>query len=238
MKNRLMLFFILFFTACSTMQTSGVKQSDEALNDSKIDSKSFKNFKEIMRITPKCETCDGKNGSKVTIDGLEYSSDISLSCCHNTRKIDTKKALKKVYIHGVSDLREDQKTIRVQKKDRQFQDLYMNKRVDYIFYLLLKKELQERGIIVLEDKKSPYVIRLDFDFTALQSYYSPSSRQLASNLCGFLVLKDINKTKRYKITTTQDVRKLEAKDIDDFGVFLDLLVKQAANKVAEQVSKF
>lgn len=240
MKNSLMLFFILFFTACSsTMQTSGSGYNINGTSDEKkIDSNSFKNFKEIMRIRPKCEPCDNGSGSSVNLNGIEYSSDISLSCCRDVRKIDTSISLKKVYIHRVADLREDQKIVRIQGKDKQFQDMHMSKRADYMFYLILKQELSERGIIVLEERTSPYVMKLDFDFLALQSYYSPSSEHLASNLEGFLMLKDINKTKRYKIFTTQDVRKLDTSDPDDIAVYIDLLIRQAANKVAEEISKF
>ncbi len=240
MKNALMIFFILFFTACSsTMQPNGTGYNiNGTYDEKKIDSNSFKNFKEVMRINPKCEPCDNGSGSSITINGVDYSSDISLSCCKNVRKIDTGLALKKVYIHRVNDLREDQKIVRIQGKDKQFQDMHMNKRADYMFYLLLKQELKERGIIVLEERSSPYVMKLDFDFLGLQSYYSPSSAHLASNLYGFLMLKDINKTKRYKISTTQDVRKFQTNNPDDFGVYLDLLIRQAANKVAEEISKF
>lgn len=234
MKNALMLFFTLFFVSCS----STMQLENQSYDNKKIDTNSFKNFKEVMRINAKCKPCDNTSNDIINLNGVEYSSDIPLKCCQNLRKIDTNPALKKVYIHKINDLSQDQKIIKVQNKNTKFQDIYTIKRVDNMFYLLLKNELKERGIIVVETRQSPYVLKLDFDFLSLKSYYLQSSEYLSSKLKGFLTLKDINKTKKYSISTTQDVKKLKANNTDDFEIYFALLIKQAANKVAQEVSQF
>ena len=54
---------------------------------------------------------------------------------------------------------------------------------------------------------------------------------------GKLGVKNINKTRVLNISTRQDVRKFEAEDAEDFNLYVYLLVKQAANKAAEEISK-
>ena len=79
--------------------------------------------------------------------------------------------------------------------------------------------------------------RVDFDFTDIKSVYSPGASYLNSKLVGTLNIKNINKKRTILITTTQSVSDLNASDPADFDLFMNLLIKQSANKVAQEISK-
>ena len=52
-----------------------------------------------------------------------------------------------------------------------------------------------------------------------------------------LKIKNINKNRTLYITTTQNVSDLSVSKIDDFDLYMNLLIKQSANKVAQEISK-
>ena len=91
--------------------------------------------------------------------------------------------------------------------------------------------------MVVDSQTSPYTYRVDFAFTDYAASYSEPSQYLSAAMKGKLGVKNINKTRVLNISTRQDVRKLEAEDTQDFNLYVYLLVKQAANKAAEEISK-
>lgn len=190
-----------------------------------------KSYDTLFRINTKCEPCSQK-GYETTIDGRTYRSDIALNCCENSRTIDTSASLKKVYIHRVIDLADSQKSVKVNGKSFKF-----DKNFASIFYTALTTELESRGIYVENSSDSPYTYRVDFDFTDIKSVYSPGASYLNSKLVGTLNIKNINKKRTILITTTQSVSDLNASDPADFDLFMNLLIKQSANKVAQEISK-
>lgn len=190
-----------------------------------------KSYDTLFRINTKCEPCSQK-GYETTIDGRAYRSDIALNCCENSRTIDTSASLKKVYIHRVIDLADSQKSVKVNGKSFKF-----DKNFASIFYTALTTELESRGIYVKNSSNSPYTYRVDFDFTDIKSVYSPGASYLNSKLVGTLNIKNINKKRTILITTTQSVSDLNASDPADFDLFMNLLIKQSANKVAQEISK-
>ncbi|MCR8695874.1 MULTISPECIES: hypothetical protein [Campylobacter] len=203
-----------------------------AMNSSTARTESAKSYDTIFRINTKCEPCSQK-GYETTIDGRLYRSDIALNCCENSRTIDTSAALKKVYIHKVVDLADSQKSVKINGKNVKF-----DKNFASVFYAALTTELKSRGIYVENSSKSPYTYRVDFDFTDIRSAYSPGANYLNSKLSGTLNIKNINKKRTILITTTQSVSDLNASQSSDFDMFMNLLIKQSANKVAQEVSNF
>jgi len=115
--------------------------------------------------------------------------------------------------------------------------LYPKERLERLFHLFLQDELLNRGIMVVDSQTSPYTYRVDFAFTDYAASYSEPSQYLSAAMKGKLGVKNINKTRVLNISTRQDVRKLEAEDTEDFNLYVYLLVKQAANKAAEEISK-
>lgn len=184
----------------------------------------------IFRLNTQCEPCSQK-GYETIIDGRLYRSDIALNCCENSRTIDTSVALKKVYIHKVVDLADSQKSVKINGKNVKF-----DKNFASVFYAALTTELKSRGIYVESSGKSPYTYRVDFDFTDIRSTYSPGSNYLNSKLSGTLNIKNINKKRTILITTTQSVSDLNASQSYNFDMFMNLLIKQSANKVAQEIS--
>ncbi|AGZ82277.1 hypothetical protein [Campylobacter fetus] len=216
------LFAALFFIGCSS----------KTVLDPYADTSAAKSYETIMKITLNCEPCADTN-YETTINGYTYRSDVAINCCTNLRKIDAGAGLKKVYLHNIADLRENSKVIKANGKAYS-----LNKRLDTLFYLAMKEELTNRGMLVVDSQTSPYTLRVDFGFTDFKGVYSPGASQLNSRLQGILRIKNINYDKRIQINTRQSVSGLSANDVSDFGLYMDLLVKQAVNKAAEQISKF
>ncbi|WP_096029896.1 hypothetical protein [Campylobacter lanienae] len=189
-----------------------------------------KSYDTLFRINTKCEPCS-QNVYETTIDGRLYRSDIALNCCENSRTIDSSAELKKVYIHKVVDLAESQKSVKINGKNVKF-----DKNFASVFYTALVAELQSRGIYVENSDQSPYTYRVDFEFSDIRSVYSPGANYLNSKLTGTLNLKNINKKRSILITTTQSVSDLNFTQPSDFDLFMNLLIKQAANKVAQEIS--
>lgn len=205
MRSIFLLFFAFFLISCSS--TTPSHESKDV----------------VVRIKKDCAPCSRHFDG--VIKGHHYSSDIPIECCTGIRPIDTSSSFTKVYIHGVFDLRSDQKIIQGKK---------FTKRLDKLFYLALKKEIEARGMLVVDTQTSPYTLRVDFDFT---DYKSTSSKDtFHATLDGFLTIKNINYTKKFNISTYQRIKDLGLNP--DYDLFVDLLAKQAANKVAEKISKF
>ncbi|RAZ46649.1 hypothetical protein [Campylobacter hyointestinalis] len=221
MKGLLLLAFAMFFIGCSSKNL-----------DSYSDTSAKRSFETIMKINAVCQPCN-RSSYETIIDGKSYKSDVAINCCPNIRKIDTSAGLTKVYLHRVSDLRENQKAIFVNGSKEAYD---LNKRIDSLFFLSLKEELKNRGIVLVNHQTSPYTLRVDFDFTGFKGVYNPKYENLNSKLYGVLNIKNINYTRHIKISTTQNVSGL--RDTGEFGIYMDLLVKQAANKAAEEISKF
>ena len=189
-----------------------------------------KSYDTLFRINTKCEPCSQKS-YETTIDGRLYRSDIAINCCENSRTIDTSTDLKKVYIHRVVDLAESQKSVKINGKNVKF-----DKNFASVFYTALVAELQSRGIYVENSDQSPYTYRLDFEFSDIRSVYSPGASHLNSKLTGTLNIKNINKKRTILITTTQSVSDVIFTSVTNFDIFMNLLIKQAANKVAQEIS--
>ena len=189
------------------------------------------NFAQVNQISKstKCTSCEDPQSFEARIRGLFYVSDVGILCCANKRTLDTSVALKKVYLHRFYDLAEDQKVLLTDKR-KYLIDLKFNA----VFYTYLKQELEARGIEVLEnnDKNSPYVTKIDLDFT---NYFSrKDSIGLHSRIVGVLSVKDINKDKKFTIRTKQDVQGFE--NLQEITFYTHLLLKQMANKAASVIS--
>lgn len=210
MKKIVMFASLLFFLACSQHKNG------------------FEGAKDVLR-QQSCQECSSQDKFEARVKGLVYISDIGLQCCLNKRTIDSGIALKKVYLHRIYDLSEDKKFV-YDKKGRTY---ILNEEFNASYYVFLKQELQARGIEVIEEiNNSPYVLRLDLSFIDFFSRFTETN--LNSELRASLHLKDININKTFILTTKQDVRGFD--DIDDVKFYINLLIKQMANKTANLIS--
>ena len=228
MKKIAYLFAAFILAGCggSTQMVQNARIGDDA---------NAKGYQEVMRIKADCSSC-ASGGQSLTINGASYTSDVAIKCCIAQSRIDTNAAIKKVYIHRILDERSPESGIKfVSKKGAKM--LYSKERLEGLFYLFLQDELLNRGIMVVDGQVSPYTYRVDFAFTDYAATYSASSQYLSAAMKGKLGIKNINKTRVLNIGTRQDVRKLKASGIQDFDLYIYLLVKQAANKAAEEISK-
>lgn len=228
MKNFILLFAAFLFTGCFGLFESSpeVAQTSEG---------NAKGYKEVMRIKADCSSC-ASGGQGIKINGTDYTSDVAIKCCIAQSRIDTNAAIKKVYIHKIADERATDSGIKFISKNGA-KMLYPKERLERLFHLFLQDELLNRGIMVVDSQTSPYTYRMDFAFTDYAATYSASSQYLSAAMKGKLGVKNINKTRVLNISTRQDVRKLKAGGIKDFDLYIYLLVKQAANKAAEEISK-
>ena len=228
MKNFVLLFAAFLFTGCFGLFESSPEVAQ-------TEGGNAKGYKEVMRIKADCSSC-ASGGQSLTINGASYTSDVAIKCCIAQSRIDTNAAIKKVYIHRILDERSPESGIKfVSKKGAKM--LYSKERLESLFYLFLQDELLNRGIMVVDGQASPYTYRVDFAFTDYAATYIASSQYLSAAMRGKLGVKNINKTRVLNIGTRQDVRKLKAGGIQDFDLYIYLLVKQAANKAAEEISK-
>ena len=189
-----------------------------------------------MRIPADCSACRGR-GDGVFINGVKYRSDVAINCCLEKNMIDINVGLKKVYFHRIVDARSSARSIYYTREDGSGVVFNSNPRLEVLFYMFLKRELNSRGIVVVDTQTSPYTYRLDFRFDELRGTYSRSSEILNGHLYGELVLSDINFKKRIPISTRHHVEELEASRSGQFDFFIALLVKQAAIKVADEITK-
>lgn len=228
MKNLFLSFFTFFLVGCSSSQPTA--------SQIEVDSASKEQYQKIIRIPVNCDRC--MDEFKTVIDGdVEYRSDVAIKCCLRDNLIDTGVALKKVFIHRIIDSRQSTDAIKFTKKNGRSYIFTSNPRLEALFYLFLKQELNSRGIMVVETQTSPYTYRLDFSFTDLKGSYSQSTRYLEARLEGAVRFSNINFTRNFSFATTQEAVKLKAEKSKDFDLYVSLLVKQMANKVAEEISK-
>lgn len=235
LKNIFMLAFAaLFFLGCSSKNSDTILQDNRNFTSSSMDSKMH--FEEVMKIPADCSSCSG-SGKEIAINGVRYKSDVAIKCCLKKNMIDTKIGLKKVYIHRVTDDRSGTEAIKYIRRDGSVVFFNSNPRLEALFYMFLKQELLSRGIVVTEDQSSPYTYRVDFSFSELKGVYSRNNEQLKSQLFGVLKIKNINYNRMTNISTKQDVKRLAVSRTGQFDIYVSLLVKQAANKVTEEISK-
>ncbi len=228
MRNFILLFAAFLFTGCFGLFESSPEVAQASDGNAK-------GYKEVMRIKADCSSC-ASGGQDIKINGTDYTSDVAIKCCIAQSRIDTNAAIKKVYIHKIADERAADSGIKFISKNGA-KMLYPKERLERLFHLFLQDELLNRGIMVVDSQTSPYTYRVDFAFTDYAASYSEPSQYLSAAMKGKLGVKNINKTRVLNISTRQDVRKLEAEDTQDFNLYVYLLVKQAANKAAEEISK-
>lgn len=198
----------LFFVACSSKTT--MQSVNEVSNKQS------------------CYSCEDPKAFEAKIRGLLYVSDIGIRCCADKRTLDKSVAIKKVYIHSVSDLSEEQKALYADK-----QRYIINEQFNALFLNFLTQELKARGMVVVKGiNNSPYVLRLDFSFLSYSS--NLDNIGLHSNVSGRLTLKDINTNKDIIVRTKQDV--VGFKDLKEISFYTYLLIKQLANKTASIIS--
>ncbi|QCD53161.1 hypothetical protein [Campylobacter sp. RM16192] len=230
----LMIAAAFLFLGCSSKTSDGPVLTSNISSSSSSDAKFH--FEEVMKIPADCSSCSG-SGKEIAINGTRYKSDVAINCCLKKNMIDTKVGLKKVYIHRITDERNGPEAIKYIRRDGSIVFFNSNPRLEVLFYMFLKQELLSRGIVVTDDQTSPYTYRLDFSFNELKGVYSRNNEQLKSQLFGVLKIKNINYNRIKNISTNQDVRKLAVSRTGQFDIYVSLLVKQAANKVAEEISK-
>ena len=170
----LMIAATFIFLGCSSKTDDGMpilasNVSSESSGDAKF------HFEEVMKIPVDCSSCKG-SGDTVTINGAKYKSDVAIKCCLKKNMIDTSAALKKVYIHRITDERQDAQSIKYIRHDGSTVVFNSNPRLELLFYMFLKQELLSRGIIVTDTQTSPYTYKLDFSFTELNGVYSSIAR--------------------------------------------------------------
>ncbi|TQR31853.1 hypothetical protein DMB92_05560 [Campylobacter sp. MIT 99-7217] len=201
-------FLVLLFSACAPKS-------------------SFEQAVDLSRQQP-CASCESAEGFEARIKGLIYLSDVGIRCCADKRTLDPSVALKKVYIHRVVDLPEENKFFY-----NGTSKYYLEAQFHASFYRFLEQELRARGIIVVEGvDKSPYTIRLDLSFVDFNSNIDKAG--LRSNLSARVEFKNINYTKNFVVRTNQEVRGLSGTSQIPF--YTQLLIKQMANKVASVIS--
>lgn len=208
LKYALLSLLALFLSACVAGKTNLDKISDFA------------------KSTP-CVSCESTSAFEAKIRGLLYVSDVGFQCCADKRTLDPSVALKKVYLHSVLDLPEEEKVLKTNS-----QNYYINEKFNAAFYVFLKQELQARGIVVVENAQSPYTLRFDLQFIDFNAKLDSVS--LFSNLSARVHFKNINIDKFYTIRTKQEVKGFY--DVKDISFYTFLLIKQLANKTASVIS--
>lgn len=202
--------FALFLVACGSKSDTTIKQVNDTANKQA------------------CYPCDDPKAFEAKIRGLLYVSDVGIRCCADKRTLDKSVAIKKIYIHAVSDLSEEQKALYTDK-----QRYIINEQFNAIFYNFLTQELKARGMVVVKGiNNSPYVLRLDFNFLTFSSNIDKTG--LHSNVSGRLTLKDINHDKDIVVRTKQDI--MGFSNTNEISFYTYLLLRQLANKTANIIS--
>lgn len=200
----------LFLVACGSKSNTTVQQVNDTANKQA------------------CYPCDDPKAFEAKIRGLLYISDVGIRCCADKRTLDKSVGVKKIYIHAISDLAEEQKIFYAKGKS-----YIINEKFNAVFFNFLKQELQARGMKIVKGiNNSPYVLRLDFNFLTFSSNIDKTG--LHSNVSGRLTLKDINTNKDIIVRTKQDV--IGFKDLNEISFYTYLLIKQLANKTASIIS--
>lgn len=219
----------LIFAGCF----SSPEPYDGVIYKPKNDKASKLMFERVLKIPLDCSPSDKSKGD-VVIDGAKYTSKDALHNCLKRNLLDTSLTLKKVYIHRIIDARIDSNVLSYMS-DEGLTTFYAPRfSLEELYYLFLQNELQSRGIVVL-DEPSPASIRLDFDMRSLIGAYHPSNRILELGLGGKLNLNGYRVNRQRDIVSTAKI--VNCGIGCDMDFFTSLLVKQAAIKSADEVSK-
>lgn len=210
MLKQISIFIVMLFVFSACATNSGTIAQVEQISNS-----------------TQCQPCESNKAFEAKIKGLIYLSDVGLKCCANKRTLDTSVALKKVYLHRIYDLEEEKKIFK--NKNASY---YLDEHFNVILYSMLKTELKNRGIIVLEKSDSPYDLKLDLAFTDFNS--KVDNNGLHSRVKANLKLRNINTQKTLAVSTRQDV--VGFKDEKEMSFYTHLLLKQMANKIASIIS--
>ncbi len=198
----------LFFVACGSKST--MQQVNDTANKQA------------------CYACDDPKAYEAKIRGLLYISDIGIRCCADKRTLDKSIGVKKIYIHSISDLDEEQKLFYANGKS-----LIINEKFNAVFFTFLKQELEARGMLIVKGiNNSPYVLRLDLSLLTFSANLDATG--LHSSISGRLTLKDINHDKDIIVRTKQDI--MGFSDTKEISFYTYLLLRQLANKTASIIS--
>ncbi len=202
--------FALFLVACGSKSDTTIKQVNDTANKQA------------------CYPCDDPKAFEAKIRGLLYISDVGIRCCADKRTLDKSVGVKKIYIHAISDLAEEQKIFYAKGKS-----YIINEKFNAVFFNFLKQELQARGMKIVKGiNNSPYVLRLDLDFLTFSANLDATG--LHSNVSGRLTLKDINHDKDIVVRTKQDI--MGFSNTNEISFYTYLLLRQLANKTANIIS--
>ncbi|AQW81821.1 outer membrane liproprotein [Campylobacter pinnipediorum subsp. pinnipediorum] len=229
-------FMAIFFYGCASLNPFSTNESEDKYFQ--ITSKDETLFKDIMRIKVDCTKENSVGTRRVLINGAEYSSDIAIKYCLRKNLVDTNVGLKKVFLHRIVDAREDASVFSYIGRKGKIIPLDSSPSLEALFYMFLKQELNSRGIMVVETQTSPYTYRLDFTFKKTDGFYDRMGQTLDGKLEAKLNISNINFNKDFNINTKQYVKNLKIGNSDEFDFFVGLLVKQAAIKTANIISKF
>ncbi|AQW85017.1 outer membrane liproprotein [Campylobacter pinnipediorum subsp. pinnipediorum] len=229
-------FMAIFFYGCASLNPFSTSESEDKYFQ--ITSKDETLFKDIMRIKVDCTKENSVGTRRVLINGAEYSSDIAIKYCLRKNLVDTNVGLKKVFLHRIVDAREDASVFSYIGRKGKITALDSSPSLEALFYMFLKQELNSRGIMVVETQTSPYTYRLDFTFNKTDGFYSRINQTLDGKLEAKLNISNINFNKDFNINTKQYVKNLKIRNSDEFDFFVGLLVKQAAIKTANIITKF
>ncbi|TWO27129.1 outer membrane lipoprotein MapA [Campylobacter insulaenigrae] len=215
-KKIFLLAIALFFSACA------VATKNSAKNQGVI------RVNEVVKIQTQCYNPSDSKAYEAKIQGLTYISDVGLKYCANKRTVDKSPSLKKVYIHRIYDLDENKKISMSEKTS-----YYIDENFNYYFYVFLKQELHNRGIVVVENiQDSPYILKVNLSFTDFYSRFNSNS--LYSAIKGQLEIQNINNNKKIGIKTKQEIRGFNK--VNELPFYTQLLIKQMANKAADIIS--
>ncbi|AQW86616.1 outer membrane liproprotein [Campylobacter pinnipediorum subsp. caledonicus] len=232
------LYFLMamFFYGCASLNPFSTNEIEDKYFQ--IASKDETLFKDIMRIKVDCTKENSVGTRRVLINGAEYSSDIAIKYCLRKNLVDTNVGLKKVFLHRIVDGRKDASVFSYTKRKGKITALDSSPSLEALYYMFLKQELNSRGIMVVETQTSPYTYRLDFTFNKTDGFYDRTNQTLDGKLEAKLNISNINFNKDFNINTKQYVKNLKIRNSDEFDFFVGLLVKQAAIKTANIITKF
>lgn len=213
MRIFILAFSLLFLSACATKPQPLTKEEL---------------VKRIGNIKDLAYDCDSPKAYIANILGHKYISDMGIKCLVGKRTLNQAVDLKKVYIHRIQELDEAFKQVTYMNKP-----FFLDKKFALAFYVYLKEELEDRGIVVL-NSLSPYVMKVDAAFVNFKG--DISGGKYSSKVWLDLSIKYNIKDKLYKINTYQIVDNFDK--VGDTPFFTDLLMRQLANKTASVISAF
>lgn len=209
MKKSLMILLAMFLAACSTKHTP-------------VDVDN-----EVLDIKNQAYNCNSKQAFVANILGHRYISDMGIKCLVGKRTINQAIDLKKVYLHRIDAMPEKIKIVKLRTRN-----YFIDKNFALAFYVYLKQELEDRGILVVE-QASPYVLKVDTKFTNFKA--DIKNHRFNSKIWLSMDTLYNGRKQDFKITTFQSVDHYY--NIYDTPFFSDLLMRQLANKAASIISE-